>query len=58
MTSLARSSTDLWLKRVAAATVLALMAALLVLGIILYGPRAHAQDLDPAVRIAADGDRP
>ena len=58
MTSLARSSTDLWLKRVAAATVLALMAALLVLGIILYGPRAHARDLDPAVRIAADGDRP
>jgi len=58
MTTLARSSTDLWLKRVAAATVLALVAALLALGIVLYGPRAPARDFNPAVRVAADGDRP
>ena len=58
MSQLARSSTDLWLKRVAAATVLALLAALLALGIVLYGPRAHARDLNPAVHVAADGDHP
>ena len=58
MTTLARSKTDLWLKRVAAATVLALVAALLALGIVLYGPRAHARDFHPAVHVAADGDRP
>ena len=58
MTSLARSSTDLWLKRVAAATVLALVVALLALGIAFYGPRAHARGLNPAVQVAADGERP
>jgi hypothetical protein len=58
MSTLARSNTDLWLKRFAAAMVLALVAALLALGIALYGPRAQAQTLNPAVRLAADGDRP
>jgi len=50
-----RTPLETWITRVTAVTVLAVMAALLGLGIAFYGPGAHARDLHPQTRPVAEG---
>jgi hypothetical protein len=50
-----RTPLETWITRVTAVTVLAVMAALLGLGIAFYGPGAHARDLHPQIRPVAEG---
>jgi len=52
----ANSSFERWITRLTAATVLAVVAALLGLGIAFYGPGAHARALHP--RPVAEGVSP
>jgi hypothetical protein len=47
---------DIWLKRVTTATLLAVVVALVALGIAFYGPGAHARTLTQQIRHTADGD--
>ena len=49
------SSFERWITRVTAATVLAVVVALLGLGIALYGPGAQARALHPQIRPVAEG---
>jgi hypothetical protein len=47
---------DLWMKRLLTATLLVLVAALITLGVLLYGPGARAQGYGPQDRpLAAEG---
>ena len=52
------SSFERWLTGLTAATVLAVVVALLGLGIALYGPGAQARALHPQVRPVAEGVTP
>ncbi len=52
------SSLETWITRLTAATVLAVVAALLGLGIAFYGPGAQARALHPQVRPVAEGVTP
>jgi len=52
------SSLERWLTRLTAVTVLAVVAALLGLGIAFYGPGAEARALHPQVRPTAEGVTP
>ncbi|MGZ6028021.1 MAG: hypothetical protein ACXWK5_01275 [Myxococcaceae bacterium] len=52
------SSLERWLTRVTAVTVLAVVAALLGLGIAFYGPGAHARAIHPQIRPVAEGVTP
>jgi len=52
------SSFERWITRLTAATVLAVMVALVVLGIALYGPGAQARALHNQIRPAAEGVTP
>ena len=54
----ASSSFERWITRLTAATVLAVVVALLGLGIALYGPGAHAHALHPQIRPVAEGVTP
>lgn len=52
------SSLERWLTRVTAVTVLAVVAALLGLGIAFYGPGAQARAIHPQIRPVAEGVTP
>ena len=52
------SSLEKWITGLTAATVLAVVVALLGLGIALYGPGAQARALHPQIRPAAEGVTP
>jgi len=52
------SSFERWIMRVTAATVLAVVVALLGLGIAFYGPGAQARALHPQIRPVAEGVTP
>ena len=52
------SSLERWLTRLTAVTVLAVVAALLGLGIAFYGPGAQAQAHHPQIRPVAEGVTP
>ncbi|HZJ53507.1 MAG TPA: hypothetical protein VFD38_05160 [Myxococcaceae bacterium] len=52
------STFERWITGVTAATVLAVVVALLGLGIALYGPGAQARALYPQVRPVAEGVTP
>ena len=52
------SSLERWITRVTAATVLAVMVALVVLGIALYGPGAQARAFHNQIRPVAEGVTP
>ena len=52
------SSFERWITRLTAATVLAVMVALVVLGIALYGPGAQAWALHNQIRPVAEGVTP
>ncbi|HZW89680.1 MAG TPA: hypothetical protein VFF12_11425 [Myxococcaceae bacterium] len=52
------SSLERWITRLTAATVLAVMVALVVLGITLYGPGAQARALHNQIRPVAEGVTP
>jgi hypothetical protein len=52
------SSFERWVTRVTAATVLAVVVALLGLGIVLYGPGAQARALHFQIRPVAEGVTP
>ena len=54
----ATSRLEKWIEGVTAVTVLAVVAALLVLGIVFYGPGVHARALHPQVRQKAEGVSP
>ena len=54
----ATSNLERWIERVTAVTVLAVVAALLGLGIAFYGPSESARALHPQVRQAAEGVSP
>ena len=49
------STFERWITGVTAATVLAVVVALLGLGIALYGPGAQARALHPQIRPVAEG---
>jgi hypothetical protein len=51
----ASSSLERWITRLTAATVLAVVAALLGLGIAFYGPGAQARALHSQIRPVAEG---
>jgi len=51
----AKDSVERWITRLTAATVLAVVVALLGLGIALYGPGAQARALHPQIRPVAEG---
>lgn len=53
-----RSTLETWITRLTAVTVLAVVAALLGLGIAFYGPGAQARALHPQVRPVAEGVTP
>ena len=52
------SRLERWLTRVTAVTVLAVVAALLGLGIAFYGPGAQARAFHPQIRPVAEGVTP
>jgi len=52
------SSLERWITRLTAATVLAVLAALLGVGLVLYGPGADARDLRSQIRPVAEGVTP
>ena len=52
------SSLERWLTRVTAVTVLAVVAALLGLGIAFYGPGAQARAIHSQIRPVAEGVTP
>ena len=52
------STLETWITRLTAVTVLAVVAALLGLGIAFYGPGAQARALHPQVRPVAAGVTP
>jgi len=52
------STFERWVTRVTAATVLAVVAALLGLGLAFYGPGARAQAFHPQIRPVAEGVSP
>lgn len=52
------STFETWVTRLTAATVLAVMAALLGLGIAFYGPGAQARAVHPQIRPMAEGVTP
>ena len=52
------SNLERWIERVTAVTVLAVVAALLGLGIAFYGPGESARVLHPQIRQAAEGVSP
>jgi hypothetical protein len=52
------TSLERWITRVTAATVLAVMVALVVLGIAFYGPGAQARALHNQTRPVAEGVTP
>ncbi|HVP62772.1 MAG TPA: hypothetical protein VMT11_19605 [Myxococcaceae bacterium] len=52
------SSFERWITRLTAATVIAVVAALLGLGIAFYGPGAQARALHPQIRPVAEGVTP
>ena len=52
------NSLERWITRVTAATVLAVMVALVILGITLYGPGAQARALHNQIRPVAEGVTP
>jgi hypothetical protein len=54
----ASSRFEKWITGLTAATVLAVVVALLGLGIALYGPGAQAQALHPQIRLTAEGVTP
>jgi len=51
-------SFERWITRLTAATVLAVVAALLGLGIAFYGPGAQGRALHPQIRPVAEGVTP
>jgi hypothetical protein len=56
--SLPTDSFERWITRLTAATVLAVMVALLGLGFALYGPGAQARAILPQIRPVAEGVTP
>jgi len=54
----ATDSFERWITRLTAATVLAVVAALLGLGIAFYGPGAQGRALHPQIRPVAEGVTP
>jgi hypothetical protein len=54
----ASSSFERWVTRLTAATVLAVVAALLGLGIAFYGPGAQARAIQSQIRPVAEGVTP
>jgi hypothetical protein len=57
MSPMTTSPMEVWLKRLTAAALVALLAALIGLAIAFYGPGAHAQGLTRTDRpLAAQGD--
>jgi len=52
------SRLERWLTGLTAVTVLAVVAALLGLGIAFYGPGAQARAIHPQIRPVAEGDTP